>query len=208
MKTKFLPSIGLLLATAFLLACSCGGSGFPFNLLATSTPTPIPTATPTPTPLPTPTPSINLGTRITIPQGGFSFRPVIGYEVEAESDTVYITSPDQHVITMFAGTYDTSASNDLNQVSQDFLDVLRSDMPDMITNPSWNIFVGGTQALATDLSGTLNGAETRGRIVVAIPYDNQYFFAICLTNGASYWESEGRAAFEAMLGSVTFFSLR
>ncbi len=202
-----LLTLALLLGTALLLACTCSGSGLPFGLFATPTSTPTPTATPTLTPSPTPTLAINLGNVVTVQNGGFSFRPVIGYRVETESDIVYISSPNQRVLVFMAGAYDT-AESDANQVSQEFLNEIRSDIPDMVTSPPLPVYVSGIEGLATDLSGTLSGTETAGRLVVVMPYENQYFISICLTNGALYWESEGRQAFEAMLATVTFFSLR
>ncbi len=207
-KRPRLFSIGLLLSVAFLLACTCSGPGFPFTLFATATPTPTPTATPTPTPPPTPTSSVELDNPVTVQNGGFSFRPVRGYQVEIENDAAYINSPNLRTLAFMAGTYDASESEDLQQLSQDFLDEIRSDMPDLVVSAPWTLSVGGVEGQATDLSGTLSGTETVGRLVVAVPYSHQFFVAVCLTNGADEWEREGRQAFEAMLGSVTFFPLR
>ncbi len=176
---------------------------------------PAPTASPTQTPTVTATPFQTLGADLIVPEGGYRFRPLLGYAVTLQGAAVALT----HALSDAAASVSTatigletrpqgvsgarpnqSLADVLMQVAQPFIDQTQAQ-----TGAVEALTIDGVDAVAVTLTGELDGAPIGGRIVVAQPDDDRLFIAAG-TAPLPTWEEETAAALMHVLESVAFFT--
>jgi ligand-binding sensor domain-containing protein len=183
---------------------------------------PIPTSTPTTPPTASATPFQTLGADLVVPQGGYRFQPLLGYEVTMQDATVALTrvfSPVQSEDAAVGESMspastiglDTTTFSELGlrpnqplaevitQVAQPFISRANAEMGEI--EP---VTLGGRDGVALSLRGALNGEPVQGRVVVA-PLDNARLFIAAATAPTELWAAETDAALASVLQSVTFF---
>lgn len=204
-------------------------------MIATPTPTTIeievalqeatltPTTSPTPQPSPTATiePSSNqnaspiatarkilrLGNEDTLEEGGFSYRPPIGYMVRYQFGQVTLTSDDGDTVLSLIGGR-SIPSEDRESDLMNFADLISDNFQELVIGTPYQFQIENAEGVATNVEGLWDDNEISGRLVVVVPDDEQIFYALAISSSnpsGSGWEPEGRQAFEAVLNSVTFF---
>lgn len=211
MRRRYWP-----IATLLLLVLLSGGCG------PKATPTPVPTNTPLPptqppptdtaappdTPAPTKVPSVDLDPEERVEGGGFAFRPPPGYMVDISEAEAFMMAPDADMSgPLFMLTGGPLDELDMEGVAgvDDLFDLLASEFAQEVDiGEPREITVGGSPGRAAQISGAPEGEELTGRLVAAMPSDEQGFMIL----GAApvgRWEEEIAPLFEAILASVTFF---
>lgn len=225
---KRVPGVLFILAGIFLSSCTGAVQMFPTatptpNLTVTPTLPPTPTLSPTPTstatPEPTSEPTQSTAPLITaviplrldrvqqIEEGGFSFRPPIGYEVVYRPNQATLTSADQDtVFTLLGGVVERE--EELEADFQEFIDVIANQLEEFRTDEFYAYPVDGKPGLAARVAGKYGEVQITGRILIVAPSEDQLFYALVIapdTDSGEGWEPEGRQAFQAIINSIAFF---
>jgi hypothetical protein len=177
----------------------------------------VPVAEPTPfltgTPIPALTPTLTepaelvLGETKTVPDGGFSFRPVVGYDVNILPGQATLVSQDGRFIFSLAGGKSLSGTP-LNIILGRLLDTVSKEFDTFQAGEPYPIQVDGSQGLAADVVGNMAESPINGQVAVVAPNATQVFYVLAFAvNPAdqNLWESSGEEAFTAVVGSVSFF---
>ena len=147
-------------------------------------------------------PRFQFGAEVDIEDSGFIFRPVEGFELEIDG-SVYMYSDDGNIeISLVGGELKENMSiAELN-------DLLASEF--MANFDEFHVADAGTDTVQ-EITGFLNDLhfknaeeEGRGLALTCSPHINQYFFILVISS-AEYWESQGRAVFEAVKSRVRFY---
>lgn len=235
--TKLPLSMTLILLTGAIIS-SCVGAVEMFPTITptpgktiepTSTPslmpssTPTSTATPEVTPTNTPEPTqvlgpvatarlpLQLGTLKTIPEAGFSFRTIIGYEERYQPGQVTLTSDDgATVLSLIGGQADSS--EDLHGVLVSFTEILSKSVNfvEFNTGAPYSKLIDGNVGLAAEVDGLWGENPIAGRIIVVSPSEGVAFYALAFSSSnpdGEGWNPRGRQAFEAVIRSVNFLGL-
>jgi ligand-binding sensor domain-containing protein len=161
-------------------------------------------ATAVPTPVVKPTKAVQadmLGPEQSNEEGGYAFRPVVGYELETAGRDVYMIAPDADSSSgpmLVLGASEIEGTTTL----QEAYDKLTADIGKEATlGKPRKTTVDDTPALIVDISGTMDGSEMLGRLVVA-KSDAERGFYMLGAAPAQRWQSEVEGLFEAVLASV------
>lgn len=188
-------------------------STIPPSITPTNTDVPEPTPTKTPTPtkvaesLTTSTSTLQLKSAILIPEAGFSFQPPMGYEERIQPGQVTLTSEDEDIILSLIGSY-ARRNPELEIVLNIFIENLNETIQKFDSGTPYPYSIGGTEGLAVDVIGEWSETPVEGRIAIVAPNEGQLFYAVAISaNGeeGSGWEPNGEQAFQAVIGSITFF---
>jgi len=225
MKSIFRRLLVILSVLAMLsLACGIGGKKEPTNtprsavVRATKTLKPPadtlvpPTNTTAPTRTPVPPTNIPAATATLVPDisldkenrceaCGFSFRPISGYSLDVQEFTVTMleegADPDYGPVVMLLG-----GPPEGGVTPEMMLDSLKGG--DVEVSEPTDISVGGLKGITAFITGAQQRADMAGQVVIIIT-EKQQFIAM----GGSpkeQWQREGSARFNAVLGSITFFT--
>jgi hypothetical protein len=172
-------------------------------------PTPFLTETQLPILSPTPTgqAEIVLGDTQTVPDGGFSFRPVLGYDVNILPGQATLVSQDGRFIFSLAGGKSLSGTP-LNNILGRLLDNVSKEMDSFQAGEPYPILVGESQGLAADVIGKMAESPINGQVAVVAPNASQVFYVLAFAVNPvdqNLWESSGEEVFTAVVGSVAFF---
>jgi hypothetical protein len=168
---------------------------------------PQPTKEPEPTKKPEPTtppePDVELGEEIRSEDGGYSFNTIPGYTTEEAFGMASVEAPDADpdmgpALMLMGGFGEESATPE--ELYEEFTSELGADIE---VSPLRKIQVDGQPGVIADVSGTEDGAEVIGRIVVAAPTPNHHFVMIAAAP-ADRWD-ELAPLFDAVLASIHFF---
>jgi hypothetical protein len=172
---------------------------------STSTPTQTPTATSTKTPTATPRPVVQLGERLTVPAGGFSFRVPIAYASQIEERQAFISDLEGTLIISFAGAQSTSSEE---EIIDEYLDVIASRGDgEFEKTPADPVTVNGIEGQAFDLTGSMFGSPLQGKTFIVPIRSNHFLFGLAMSNLSSEeqnWEDHGSKVFEAVIESIEF----
>jgi hypothetical protein len=148
-----------------------------------------------------PTPDFELGEEMVLEDAGFSFQPIIGYELEVD-DSVYMYSDDGNLeIVMIGGEleHDTSIADLNDELAADF----------MINFDQFELIEAGKEAVQ-GITGFLNRIhfinakeEGVGQALICSPHINQYFFLLVISS-AEYWDQIGLHVFTTLKNSIHF----
>jgi len=191
----------------------------------TSSPTPLSTPNNTATPEPTPTSTLipnqvvrpritsrtplRLGSMKSIQEAGFSFKPPIGYEERYQIGQVTLTSEDEDIVLSLIGS-PIRRTPDLDQTLNRFIEVLvlAQTFQEFNTGSPYPFSIDGTVGLAVDVTGEWTETPIEGRIAIVAPENGHLFYAFAISangDGGTGWEPKGRQAFDAVIGSISFF---
>jgi hypothetical protein len=192
--------------------------------LSATTPAPTFTITPadTPTIQPSPTPEpeviqqeatsvsaemiMRLGEAMQVGEGGFSFRPVLGYKVDVLPGQATLVSEDGGIVLSLVGG-DVSGGSSLEGVMDRLLARVSQDFEKFETGEPYPILIDENEGLAIDVTAELVGKPVEGQVAVVAPTSAQLFYAFAFTLeelNEDRWESEGSEVFDAVVGSVHF----
>ena len=147
-------------------------------------------------------PEFDFGPEIEVEGSGFSFQPIIGFELEIDG-SVYMYSDDGNLeISLLGGVLEDDRSiADLN-------DALAGEF--MENFDSFKLIKAGTDSIQ-EITGFLNRIEFvnaeeegLGYGMICSPYLNQYFFILVITS-AEYWLNFGQAVYEAIKSRIRFY---
>jgi hypothetical protein len=148
-----------------------------------------------------PTPDFELGEEMVLEDAGFSFQPIIGYELEVD-DSVYMYSDDGNLeIVMIGGEleHDTSIADLNDELAADF----------MINFDQFELIEAGKEAVQ-GITGFLNRIhfinakeEGVGQALICSPHINQYFFLLMISS-AEYWDQIGLQVFTTLKNHIHF----
>lgn len=138
---------------------------------------------------------------IEIEEGGFSFRPIKGFELEIDG-SAYLYSEDGNIeIFLLGGVLENETSiAELNDtLAQEFLD----DMDE------FKLVAAGTETIQ-GITGFLNEIrffnaeeEGAGKALICSPHLNQYFFVLGIA-ATDYWQAQGQEIFDQLLSNIHF----
>jgi hypothetical protein len=147
-------------------------------------------------------PEIELGEEHHSEDGGYSFRSIPGYTVEESAGYVTMEAPgaDPEVgpaIVMIGALSEESATR------EELYDGLASDLKggDIEVSAPREINVDGLLGLVADISGTFEGEDVAGRIVIVVVTPTRHFIMLGVAP-VDHWEDEMVPLFVAVLGSV------
>jgi hypothetical protein len=148
-----------------------------------------------------------LGDIRTVREGGFSFRPVVGYEVKTKSGQATLISQDGNFVFSLAGS-PTPNANTLEGVIDRLLAGVSEQFEGFESSDPYPITIDDSSGLAADVSGELVGKPIAGRVAVVAPAGTQIFYAVGFTvdvTDEQRWEAEGSEVFDAVIDTVDFF---
>lgn len=176
--------------------------------LPTATFTPVPTSTPKPTNTPTPEPAVELGELQSIAEGGFSFRPPAGYEVDIQGAQIGVFEPARTIIISFFGATKNPKNQSADEILDEFTEaVFRKGDGEFTKENLHTIQVDGVEGIAYDIIGTMFATPFRGQAISVMPSKDQYLFGLALANtirDKKRWENEGHNVFNSLLESIQF----
>ncbi len=181
-----------------------------FTFTPTATDTPVPTNTPKPADTPTPTiePTLALEDARLVGEGGFSFRPPTGYDVDIQGAQVGVFDKAGTIIISIYGATSNPQNKTPEEIADEFLaGVFKKGEGEYQKGISYPVTVDGVEGLAYDLTGTLFGSPVRGQAIIIMPNDQQYLFGLGVANTGqdkNRWENEGDKTFTALMDSITF----
>ncbi len=145
---------------------------------------------------------LDFGAEIEIEEAGFSFKPILGFELEVDK-SVYMYSEDGNIeVSLIGGELHENVSiAELN-------DELASEF--MENFDEFQLIENGTSAIQ-EITGFLNEIrfvnteeEGRGYALICSPYLNQYFFILVISS-AEHWERQGEVVFEELKSQIRFY---
>jgi hypothetical protein len=172
--------------------------------------TPVPTDPPEPTQPSTPTvePALELGEVQPVPEGGYSFRPLKGYETDLNGAGLGVMDREGTIIISLFGvtTYDG------NQTQEEIIDQFLGELEERQAgkfekSEGYPITVGAVEGLAFDLTGNMFDAPIQGQAILVMPSKNQFLFGLAIANQGidkDKWEKEGSKVFSSLLESIEF----
>jgi hypothetical protein len=182
----------------------------------TNTPLPMVTSTFTPSQTPRPTstatlqPTLAMGEPLVVTEGGYSFRPPVGYEVELQGAQVGIFDQAGTIIISIFGATSNPQNLTADEILDEFLaDVFKEGDGNYEKENPNALTVDGVDGLAYDLTGNLLGSPFQGQAVIIMPNADQFLFGLGIANTGvdkKRWEIEGNQVFGALINSVTFFT--
>ncbi|MBW6465392.1 MAG: hypothetical protein K0B06_02675 [Brevefilum sp.] len=148
-----------------------------------------------------PTPDIQFGEEMIVEEAGFSFKPIVGFELEVD-DSVYMYSDDGNLeIVMIGGELqnDTSIADLNDELAADF----------MINFDQFELVEAGKESVQ-GITGFLNRIrfinaeeEGLGQALICSPHINQFFFLLVISS-ADYWDQIGQKAFTLLKNQIHF----
>lgn len=148
-----------------------------------------------------PTPDFQLGEELILEDAGFSFHPIVGFELEVD-DSVYMYSDDGNLeIVMIGGELENNTSiAGLN-------DDLAGDF--MINFDQFELIEAGKETVQ-GITGFLNRIrfinteeEGMGQALICSPHINQFFFLLVISS-SEYWDQIGLQVFTTLKNHIHF----
>jgi hypothetical protein len=149
---------------------------------------------------------LRLGVTENVEQGGFSFRPIVGYEMRLGKRQATMTSDDGEVIVSLSGIH-VQKIDDIETVLAKLLGNMSETIQELDAGEPYPFMIDGGQGLAVDMYGKLRGERINGRIAIISPRNELLFYAITISvDGPSQrsWESRGRPVFDTVVGTIDF----
>ena len=145
--------------------------------------------------------NVQFGEEMFIEEAGFSFRPIVGFELEVDG-TVYMYSEDGNLeICMIGGELDNNTSlADLNdELAADFM--VNFDQFELIE--AGKDTVQGITGLVNDIHFINAEEEGSGRALICSPHINQFFFMLVIAS-ADHWLAQGLEIYSAVKAHIHF----
>ncbi len=145
--------------------------------------------------------NLQFGQEIEMEESGFSFQPILGFELEIDGSVYMYSEGGNLEIFMVGGALDEDCSiAELNnQLAADFMENVGD----------YDLIEAGTDTLQ-GITGFLNQIhfndgeeEGYGHALICSPYVNQYFFILMIAN-LGYWDNQGQSLFNAIKSHLRF----
>ena len=176
--------------------------------LPTATHTPIPTNTPTLTNTPTIEPTIDEPRAVV--EGGYSFRPPMGYKVDVQGAQVGVFDQAGTIIISIFGATANPQNLSANEILDKFTSaVFKKGNGEYKKENPRTIKVDGVDGIAYDITGTLFGSPLRGQAIIVMPNSKRFLYGLGVANTGQdkkRWENEGSKVFGNLINSVTFLT--
>jgi hypothetical protein len=187
--------ITLCLAAVLLAGCSVS-------------PQATPTASPEPEKTPTPEPTLAMADPVEVPEGGFTFRPPIGYQVDIHGAQIGIFDSSRSVVISLMGAVSATQNPDAGETIDQFVGaVFKKTNGTFETQNMQVITVDGKEGVICDLYGKLNGSSVEGQAAFVLIDDYHFLIGMGIafvTGNADLWQNTGRRVFGSVLSSITF----
>ena len=157
-----------------------------------------------------PTPNFELGEIKKLPDGGFSFQPIVGYKTTINNGNMITVMDSSNTHTIFVMGLPSQFEKESPEEAIDaVLDVWEErGFPEFIKNETFPITIDGVEGIAVHLTGTTAVSPMEGQIVLVMPSEDQLFcaLAITLTGDADKdkWTAEGSKLFSTLLDTIRF----
>lgn len=151
---------------------------------------------------PTTTPELQFGEEVLIEKSGFSFRPLIGFELEIDG-SVYMYAEDGSMeISLCGGELEDNIS--IAELNDDLAAKFMAGVGEFQLIESGLDMIKSTSGFLNEIR-FVNADEEAGlgRALICSPYLNQYFF-ILATASADYWQTRGQKIFDALKSKIDF----
>lgn len=155
----------------------------------------------------------------TVEAGGFSFRPIVGFDVETKGAQGTMVSQDEKFKIVLEGRTTCDEVKPLQDAVGEVVAMFMSRPQDRAGEPC-TINIAAKEGLAVDVAGThwlyhetwrgdfpCSYEKGKGRVVVVAAGDFQYLFAFALVadgNGGARWGKKEEGMLNAVINSVTF----
>ena len=137
---------------------------------------------------------------IDVPEGGFSFRPAKGYQLEINDGDVMMLAPDGDPdvgpVIQLMGLY-----SDMKITTDDLYEQLKNGV-DMELGPTRDISIGGEKGVLVDLSSGEGDAGEQGQILLFVLNEHQEF--VLLAGSAKEDWKEFQPVVESVMASIQF----
>ena len=148
--------------------------------------------------------NLEFGGEIEITESGFSFHPIVGFELEIDGSVYMYSEGGNLEIYMIGGALEDQTSiAELN-------DELTEEC--MVNVGDFDVFEAGTDAIH-GITGFLNEIrfsnaeeEGRGYALICSPYLNQFFFILVIAN-TEFWQTRGAEVFSHLKSHISFHRL-
>lgn len=155
-----------------------------------------------PTQQPQGEPNIEFGPEIEVEEAGFSFQPILGFELEIDG-SVYLYSDD--------GNLEVSLVGGILEQGKSIADLSKTLAGEFMKNfDSFQLIETDTDTIR-DVTGFLHriefvNAEEEGLgcAMICAPYINQFFFILVITS-TEYWRNYGNAVYKAIKSRIRFY---
>jgi hypothetical protein len=181
------------------------------TLTPTSTDTPAPSATrtaiPSLTPTATSTPTVALAEVQAVPQGGYSFRPPVGYRVDVQGAQIGLADPLGSILISLYGSTTTKPLSPEAMISAFLTSLADKGQGHFDQGISHTLEIDSIPGLALDVTGTLSQAPVEGQAIIVLLGQGRYLFGLGLAHivgDQRVWDKQGLPAFQAIVQSVTF----
>ena len=141
------------------------------------------------------------GEKMVIEEAGFSFRPILGFELEVDG-AVYMYSEDGNLeISLIGGQLDNGTSiAELNdELAADFM--VNFDEFELVE--AGKDTIQGITGFLSDIRFFNAEEEGLGCSLICSPHINQFFFLLVITS-AEYWSHQGNQVFSALKSHIHF----
>jgi hypothetical protein len=206
--------ISLFLIVLIALA-ACGGTPQPAEPTAIALPQVTKSAAPAaastlPATPSTAAPALVLDAPKEVLEGGFSFRPPSGYQVDLRGPQVGIFDPDHNLIISFMGATSNPQKQTANEILDEFLaKVFLKANGNYIRDDQVILKVDGVPGVLVEVSGNLSGLEVQGSAMIVMPDTNRYLFGLGLAKtgqNPKLWEEQGSKVFKSIIDSIKFLA--
>jgi hypothetical protein len=180
----------------------------------TVTDTPLPTNTPKPTNTLTPTPEskLELGERLEVIPGGFSFQPIQGYDNDVDGAGLGVFDQDGMIIISIYGVTTYSGEQTYEEIIDEFLaEIEARGAGKFEKGEAYSITVDKIEGIAFDLTGTMFESPLEGQTILVMPKETQFLYGLAIANvgiDKDKWEKEGSRIFETLLETIKFIDMQ
>jgi hypothetical protein len=150
--------------------------------------------------------AISLGDLRTVEGAGFSFRPVVGYDLHLKPDQATLVNRNGTIILSMTGVKVDSVGL-LEDRMDVLLDGVEEEMEEFDAGSMYPVQVGQRDGLGADITGRMSGEKVTGQVVMVAPSNARLFYYVALVVEQPGWEEElqiGDQVIEAIINSVTF----
>lgn len=147
-------------------------------------------------------PDFNFGPEIEIEGGGFSFQPIIGFDLQVDG-SVYMYSDDGKLEVSLVGGY-LSGENSIADLNKTLASDFMENFDSFKLTESGTDTIQGVTGFLNQIEFVANGEEGLGCAMICSPHLNQYFFILVISS-ADHWQNNGQAVYEALKSRIQFY---
>lgn len=147
--------------------------------------------------------NFRFGGEIEIKEGGFSFRPILDFELEIDG-SAYMYSDDGNVeIFLLGGELEDEKS--IAELNDKFSEEFLENVDYYQLSECGTELIQGITGFMNEIHFNNAEEEGLGRAIICSPYINQYFFLMVIAS-SDYWQKQGQEIFTQLKSQVHFHS--